>query len=157
MSDEITVTVRIDGTERRCTVGGGATLLELLREDAGVTEVHRGCDSARCGACTVLLDGDPVKACTVLAGQADGASVTTAAGLAEDGELHPVQSALAENHGLQCGFCTPGMVVSAAAFLEDAADPSREEIREALTGNLCRCTGYTKIVEGIERAASEMD
>lgn len=156
-SSSISVTLEVNDEPRTSTVPAGTTLLSLLRDHLSLTGAHRGCDSGRCGACTVLLDGDPVKSCTVLAGQADGSSVTTVEGLADGDELHPVQSALCEMHGLQCGFCTPGIVVSAASLLDENPSPTREEIQRALQGNLCRCTGYTKIIQSIETAADAFE
>lgn len=156
-NDTISVTLELNDESQTLTVPAGTTLLSLLRDHRSLTGTHRGCDSGRCGACTVLLDGDPVKSCTVLAGQADGSSVTTVEGLADGDDLHPVQSALWELHGFQCGFCTPGVVVSAASLLDENPSPTREEIRRALQGNLCRCTGYTKIIESIEAAADAFE
>lgn len=156
-NESISVALEVNDERRTVTVPAGTTLLSLLREHQSLTGTHRGCDSGRCGACTVLLDGDPVKSCTVLAAQAHGGSVTTVEGLADGDGLHPVQAALWETHGLQCGFCTPGVVVSAASLLDDNPSPTREEIRRALQGNLCRCTGYTKIIEGIETAAEAFE
>ena len=128
-------------------------LVELLREQLGLTGTHVGCDTSQCGACTVLVDGDAVKSCTMLAVQANGRAVTTVEGLARDGRLHPVQQAFVECHGLQCGFCTPGMIMAAVHLLQHNANPSEGEIAAALEGNLCRCTGYVNIVAAVKRAA----
>ena len=131
-------------------------LVYVLRERLGLTGTNVGCDTTTCGACTVLLDGRSVKSCTLLAVQADGREVTTIEGLARDGELHPLQRAFHEEHGLQCGFCTPGMIMAAASLIEEGEDLSEEGIRLGLEGNLCRCTGYPNIVKAIRRAAGEL-
>lgn len=151
MSD--TVTLHVNGEKQSVAVEGRTLLVHALRDGLGLTGAHVGCDTSQCGACTVLLDGRAVKSCTVLARQADGREVTTIEGLATDGELHPLQRAFVEHHGLQCGFCTPGIILTAADLFSRDASPSDEEIRHALRGNLCRCTGYQGIVESI-RAAS---
>ena len=129
--------------------------MHLLREPLGLTGTHVGCDTTSCGACTVLLDGTPVKSCTLFAVQADGREVTTVEGLRQDGQLHPLQEGFKEEHGLQCGFCTPGMMLVAVALLEENPDPTEEEVRWALSGNICRCTGYQNIVKAVQWAASE--
>jgi aerobic carbon-monoxide dehydrogenase small subunit len=144
-----TVTLVVNGEERSLAVEGRTLLVHALRDGLGLTGAHIGCDTSQCGACTVLLDGRAVKSCTVLAAQADGREVTTIEGLAQDGELHPIQRAFVEHHGLQCGFCTPGMILTASDLLSQGGTPSDEEIRHALRGNLCRCTGYQGIVESI--------
>ena len=144
-----TVTLAVNGEERSLEVEGRTLLVHALRDGLGLTGTHIGCDTSQCGACTVLLDGRAVKSCTVLAQQADGREITTIEGLAPDGELHPLQRAFVEHHGLQCGFCTPGMILTAADLLSRGDSPSDEEIRHALRGNLCRCTGYQGIVESI--------
>jgi carbon-monoxide dehydrogenase small subunit len=131
-------------------------LVEFLRQHLDLTGTHVGCDTSQCGACVVHLNGESVKSCTMLAVQAEGAKVTTIEGLAEDGELHPMQAAFREHHGLQCGFCTPGMIMSAIDLVQRNPDPSEQEIREWLEGNLCRCTGYHNIVKAIGAAAAEM-
>ena len=131
-------------------------LVHFIRETAGLTGTHIGCDSTHCGACTVLLDGTPVKSCTVLAVQADGREVTTVEGLAQNGQLHPLQQGFKEEHGLQCGYCTPGMMLTAKALLDQNPNPSEDDIRWAISGNLCRCTGYMNIVKAIQWAAQEM-
>jgi carbon-monoxide dehydrogenase small subunit len=128
-------------------------LVQFLRERLGLTGTHVGCDTSSCGACTVHIDGEAVKSCTVLAVQADGAEITTIEGLARDGELHPVQQAFHEEHALQCGYCTPGMIMSAAYLLEQNPNPSEQEVRHGLEGNLCRCTGYQNIVNAVLAAA----
>ena len=143
----------VNGEERSVEVEGRTLLVHALRDGLGLTGAHIGCDTSQCGACTVLLEGRAVKSCTVLAHQAEGREITTIEGLAADGELHPLQRAFVEHHGLQCGFCTPGIILTAADLLSRSAAPSDEEIRHALRGNLCRCTGYQGIVESI-RAAS---
>lgn len=132
-------------------------LSEFLRDYQNLTGTHRGCETAKCGACTVMLDGDAVKSCNLLAVQADGREVTTVEGLADGQDLHPVQEAIWDAHGMQCGYCTPGIVMNAAAFLEENDDPSATEVQEVLAGNICRCTGYTKVVEGVQQAAEQMD
>jgi aerobic carbon-monoxide dehydrogenase small subunit len=144
-----TVALVVNGEERSLEVEGRTLLVHALRDGLGLTGAHIGCDTSQCGACTVLLDGSAVKSCTVLAHQAEGREVTTIEGLAQDGELHPIQRAFVEHHGLQCGFCTPGVILTAADLLSRGGSPSDEEIRHALRGNLCRCTGYQGIVESI--------
>ncbi len=151
MSYEITVTV--NGTEYTDSVEARLLLADYLRDTLGLTGTHVGCDTTNCGACTILLDGSSVKSCTVFAVQANGHSVTTVEGLAKDGELHPVQAAFREEHGLQCGFCTPGMMISIAQLLERNPSPTEAEIREGILGNLCRCTGYHNIVKAAQTAA----
>lgn len=131
-------------------------LVSFLREDLGLTGTHVGCDTSNCGACTVLLDGEPVKSCTVLAVQADGCHVQTIEGFATDGELHPLQQAFWEEHGLQCGFCTTGMIMAAAGLLVETPEPTEAQIRRGLEGNLCRCTGYQNIVRAVQRAAHQL-
>ena len=147
------ITVSVDGVSYSDDVEPRTLLLHYLRESLGKTGTVVGCDTSNCGACTVHLDGESVKSCSVLAVQADGSSVTTIEGLAQDGVLHPMQQAFHENHGLQCGYCTPGMIMSACALLKDNPDPSESEIREGLEGNLCRCTGYQNIVKSVQAAA----
>jgi len=131
-------------------------LVHWLRDDLRLTATHVGCDTTSCGACTVLVDGTPIKSCTMLAVQADGRAVTTVEGLATNGQLHPVQAAFKEEHGLQCGFCTPGMMLVAAALLERNEDPTEKDIRWAISGNMCRCTGYQNIVKSVELAAGQI-
>jgi len=143
----------LNGNPVEVEVAPQTLLVELLREKLKLTGTHVGCDTSQCGACTVLVDGDAVKSCTMLAVQAQGRSVTTVEGLARDGNMHPVQQGFIEMHGLQCGFCTPGMIMAAVHLLQHNANPSEAEIAIALEGNLCRCTGYTNIVAAVKRAA----
>src|SRR2546425_13218295 len=131
-------------------------LVSFLREELGLTGTHIGCETTNCGACTILLDGKAVKSCTVLAVQADGREVRTVEGLETDGKLHPIQEGFVEEHGLQCGFCTPGMMMCSVAFLQKNPHPTEEQIRRAISGNLCRCTGYVNIVKAIQHAANKM-
>ncbi|GAA4360378.1 (2Fe-2S)-binding protein [Angustibacter luteus] len=147
------VTVTVDGVQYSDDVEPRLLLVQHLRENLGKTGTVIGCDTSNCGACTVHLDGVSVKSCTVLAVQADGHEVTTIEGLATDGELHPMQAAFHEHHALQCGYCTPGMIMSACALLNDNPDPSEDEVREGLEGNLCRCTGYQNIVAAVQAAS----
>ena len=149
------ISVTINGAAQTHDVEARQLLVDYVRSTVGLTGTHIGCDTTSCGVCTVLLDGVPVKACTVLAAQADGHEVTTVEGLKADGQLHAVQKAFKENHGLQCGFCTPAMMLVGAALLESNDDPSEDEIRWAISGNLCRCTGYINIVKSIQAAAAE--
>ena len=151
-----TISVTVNGEERSLDVEPRLLLVHLLREKLGLTGTHVGCDTTSCGACTVSLDGRAVKSCTVFAVQADGGSVETVEGLAQGGTLHPLQEGFWEKHGLQCGFCTPGMLMSARDFLQRHPDPTEEEIRHGISGNLCRCTGYNKIVEAIQYAAAKL-
>jgi len=150
------ITVTVNGAARAADVESRLLLVHLLRESFRLTGTHIGCDTTHCGACTVLLDGQPVKSCTVLAVQANGADITTVEGLEQNGKLHPIQEAFWEKHGLQCGYCTPGMMLSGCALLARNKSPSETEIREAISGNLCRCTGYVNIVKAIEYAAEKM-
>ncbi len=150
------IRVIVNGEERRAQVEARTLLVHLLREQLRLTGTHIGCDTSHCGACTVLLDGRPVKSCTVLAVQADGHELLTVEGLAPDGVLHPVQEGFRAEHGLQCGFCTPGMMMSAVALLNANANPDEATIRRAISGNLCRCTGYVNIVKAIQHAAAQM-
>jgi len=154
MANKISVTV--NGTTHTGEVEGRVLLVDYLRENLSLTGTHVGCDTSSCGACTVHLDGKAVKSCTLLAAQADGCAVTTVEGLSSNGELHPIQEGFKEEHGLQCGFCTPGMMMTATDLLQNNADPSEHEIREALEGNFCRCTGYHNIVKSIQHAAKKM-
>ncbi len=147
----------MNGKREEAEVQPRLLLAQFIRESLGLTGTHIGCDTTSCGACTVILDGKAVKSCTLFAVQADGKEILTIEGLAKDGVLDPVQEGFWEKHGLQCGFCTPGMVMSAYSFLQDHPDPSEAEIRRAISGNLCRCTGYQKIVEAIQYAAAKMD
>ncbi len=148
-----TITLRLNGKSVTATVEARTLLVELLRERLGLTGTHVGCDTSQCGACTVHVDGRSVKSCTMLALEADGREVTSIEGLAADGELHPMQKAFHESHALQCGFCTPGMVMSAVDLVRRRPDASEQEIREWLEGNLCRCTGYHNIVKAVQAAA----
>tara|TARA_B100000745_G_scaffold292617_1_gene233681 strand:- start:369 stop:839 length:471 start_codon:yes stop_codon:yes gene_type:complete len=150
------VTITVNGDEQESEVEPRLLLAQFLRENLNLTGTHIGCDTTSCGACTILLDGKSVKSCTVLAVQADGCEVTTIEGLADGDNLHPVQEGFWEKHGLQCGFCTPGMIMSAVALLEDNPNPSEEEIRNGLSGNVCRCTGYHNIVLAIQYAADKI-
>jgi carbon-monoxide dehydrogenase small subunit len=150
----VTIRVTVNGEERVAEVEPRDLLVHTLRDDLGLTGTHVGCDTSSCGACTVHLDGEAVKSCTVLSVQADGHEVTTIEGLAgADGELHPLQQGFWEKHGLQCGFCTPGMIMAAADLLARNPNPTEEEIRHGLEGNLCRCTGYHNIVNAVQYAA----
>ena len=156
MGDEIDVEVRVNGETRRSRVPAQLTLADFLRERCGLTGTHLGCEHGVCGACTVLLDGEAVRSCLVFAVQLDGAEVTAVEDMAgPGGELSPVQAAFRDHHGLQCGFCTPGFVVSVTAFLRDHPDPTDEEIRRGLSGNLCRCTGYQGIMAAVRAAAGQ--
>ena len=148
--------LEVNGQAVQLQVDPHRLLVEVLREQLGLTGTHVGCDTSQCGACTVLLDGQPVKSCTLLALQAEGRRVTSVEGLAQDGECHPIQQAFIDCHGLQCGFCTPGMIMSAVCLLSKQAEPSDDQIAQALDGNLCRCTGYVNIVESVQLAARTM-
>jgi carbon-monoxide dehydrogenase small subunit len=148
-----TVRVTVNGSARETDVEPRTLLVSFLRETLGLTGTNVGCDTSSCGACTVLLDGESVKSCTVLAVQTDGSEITTIEGLADGEQLHPVQEAFRRNHGLQCGFCTPGMVMASVALLKDNPSPTEEDVRRGLEGNLCRCTGYHNIVSAVLDAA----
>jgi len=147
------ISVSVNGVSHQHDVEPRLLLVHYLRDVLGLTGTHIGCETSLCGACTILLDGQAVKSCTMLAVQADGAEVTTIEGLVKDGKLHPMQEGFWERHGLQCGYCTPGMIIAATQIIDRNANPSREEIRHGLEGNLCRCTGYQHIVEAVEYAA----
>jgi aerobic carbon-monoxide dehydrogenase small subunit len=151
------ITVNVNGTDRSAEVEPRLLLVHFLRQTLALTGTHIGCDTTSCGACTVLLDGMPVKSCTVFAVQVNGRDVTTVEGLAPAGGLHPLQEGFKEEHGLQCGFCTPGMMLTASALLAENPNPSAEEIRWALSGNICRCTGYQNIVNAVQWAARKME
>jgi aerobic carbon-monoxide dehydrogenase small subunit len=151
-----TVSLTVNGKPMSATVEGRTLLVQLLREQLGLTGTHVGCDTSQCGACVVHVDGKSVKSCTMLAVQANGAKVTTIEGLAKNGELHPMQAAFREHHGLQCGFCTPGMVMSAVDLANRNAAPSEQDVREWLEGNICRCTGYHNIVKAVQAGARAM-
>jgi aerobic carbon-monoxide dehydrogenase small subunit len=153
MGARVRIAVTVNGELRESEVEARTLLVHWLRDELGLTGTHIGCDTTNCGACTVHLNGESVKSCTVLAAQADGATVTTIEGLATDGGLHPLQDAFWTKHGLQCGYCTPGMIMAAADLLQRNPNPSEEEIRHGLEGNLCRCTGYHNIVEAVKTAA----
>ena len=153
---ESDITVTVNGAAHRAALEPRKTLADFLREDCGLTGTHLGCEHGVCGACTVIMDGRAVRSCLVFAVQAEGAEITTVEGLATDGALTPVQQAFIDNHGLQCGFCTPGFIVSVTAFLESNPDPGPDEIREGLSGNICRCTGYQGIIKAVTQAAEAM-
>ena len=150
------ISVTVNGTRHEADVEPRQLLVYLIRETIGLTGTNVGCDTSTCGACTVLLDGQSVKSCTMLAVQADGHEVTTIEGMARNGELHPIQQAFHEHHGLQCGYCTPGMIMAAASLIAENPDLTEEQVRLGLEGNLCRCTGYQNIVKAILAAADEM-
>lgn len=150
------ISLAVNGVRQEADVEPRTLLVYFLREQLGLTGTNVGCDTSSCGACTVLVDGESVKSCTMLAAQADGHEVTTIEGLARNGEWHPLQRAFHEHHGLQCGYCTPGMIMAAASYLEENPSPDEGEVREALEGNLCRCTGYHNIVKAVLAAAEEL-
>ena len=153
---EHSISITVNGEKRTGHVEARKTLADWLREDCGLTGTHLGCEHGVCGACTVLVDGQAVKSCTMFAVQADGHDIQTVEGLATASELHPLQEGFRQEHGLQCGFCTPGMMLTAKALLERNPDPTEDEVRWALSGNLCRCTGYQNIVKAVKMAAEEM-
>ena len=150
------VRVKVNGRDHEAEIEPRLLLVHFIREVLALTGTHVGCDTTNCGACTVLLDGRPVKSCTVFAVQADGREIRTIEGVANNGKLHPLQEGFKEEHGLQCGFCTPGMIMSACALLEKNPHPSEQEIRWGISGNLCRCTGYQNIVKAVQYAANKM-
>jgi len=150
------IRVSVNGTGCEAEVESRLLLVHFIRDMLRLTGTHIGCDTTHCGACTVLLDGEPVKSCTVLAVQADGREVMTVEGLEQNGQLHPLQEGFWEKHGLQCGYCTPGMMMTGYALLKSNAKPSEEEIRKAISGNLCRCTGYVNIVKAVQHAAARL-
>lgn len=150
------VTLKINGIEYSREVESRKLLCDFIREDLGLTGTHVGCEHGQCGTCTILLNGTSIKSCLMLAVQAEGAEIQTVEGLAQDGQMHPLQEAFWENHGLQCGFCTPGMLMSAKHLLDTNPDPTEEEIRVGIAGNLCRCTGYVNIVRAIRAAAGKL-
>jgi carbon-monoxide dehydrogenase small subunit len=152
----LSIKVKINGAAREATIEPRLLLVHFIRETLGLTGTHIGCDTTNCGACTVLLNGKPVKSCTVLAAQADGGEVMTVEGLAQNGTLHPIQEGFWEKHGLQCGFCTPGMMMTTYALLKKNPNPSEEDVRWAISGNLCRCTGYVNIVKAVQYAAEKL-
>mgnify|MGYP002761012842 FL=1 len=161
MTDKREITLTVNGTEHTIEVEPRRLLVHAIREDLDMTGTHIGCDTGNCGACTVLRDGEPVKSCLMFAVQADGAEIMTVEGMEDlpeaQGDLHPLQEGFREEHGLQCGYCTPGMLMAGKALLDENPDPDEAEIREAISGNLCRCTGYQNIVKSIEYAADELE
>ena len=150
------IQVTVNGVQQQAEVEARLLLVHFIRETLNLTGTHIGCDTTHCGACTVLLDGAPVKSCTMFAVQAQGREIRTVEGLERDGQLHPVQEGFMQEHGLQCGFCTPGMMMTSVALLERTPDPSEQDIREAISGNLCRCTGYVNIVRSVRYAAEKL-
>ncbi len=155
-SQLVKVRITINGAEREAEVEPRLLLVHFIRETLNLTGTHIGCDTTNCGACTVLLDQQPVKSCTIFAVQANGRQIMTVEGLAKDGKLHPIQQGFMDEHGLQCGFCTPGMMMTGYALLQQNADPSEDQIRRAISGNLCRCTGYVNIVKSMQNAARNL-
>jgi carbon-monoxide dehydrogenase small subunit len=153
---KIEITVKVNGVEHRAEVEPRLLLVHFLRESLRLTGTHIGCDTSHCGACTVVVDGRAVKSCTMFAAQTDGREVMTVEGLERDGKLHPLQEGFFEEHGLQCGYCTPGMLMTGVAFLTANTNPTEDEIRHAISGNLCRCTGYVNIVKAYQYAAARM-
>lgn len=156
MARKIRIRVKVNGTDHEAEVEPRLLLVHFLRDVLGLTGTHVGCDTTNCGACTVLFEGKPVKSCTIFAVQADGQEIRTIEGVADHGKLHPLQEGFREEHGLQCGFCTPGMILAAQALLERNPHPTEQEIRWAISGNLCRCTGYQNIVKAVQYAANKM-
>ena len=156
MSARISFELTVNGRPRELNVEARKTLADALREDLGLTGTHLGCEHGVCGACTVIVNGEAVRSCLMLAVQARNAEILTIEGLEQNGQLHPIQQSFRESHSFQCGFCTPGFVLSTFAFLKESTSPSEEEIREALSGNICRCTGYQSIVEGVQLAAQKL-
>jgi carbon-monoxide dehydrogenase small subunit len=150
------VTITVNGVKHTKAVEDRTLLVNFLRDELGLTGTHVGCDTSQCGCCTVHVNGRAVKSCTMVAGQADGAQVTTIEGMAKKGKLHPIQQAFSECHGLQCGFCTPGMIMATAGLLKDNPNPTEDEIYKGLEGNLCRCTGYINIVKAVKKSAKLM-
>ncbi len=154
--EKVSIRITINGQSYQRKVEPRLLLVQFIREELGLTGTHIGCDVTYCGACTVLVNDKPTKSCTMLAVQADGGEILTVEGLEQDGELHPLQKAFSKNHGLQCGYCTPGMLMSSMALLAENPDPSPDEIRKGISGNLCRCTGYNNIIKSIQAAAKAM-
>jgi carbon-monoxide dehydrogenase small subunit len=150
------ISLKLNGETQTREIESRLLLVHFIREELNLTGTHIGCDTTSCGACTVLMNGRPVKSCTVFAVQADGAEITTVEGLAQNGTLHPIQEGFMEKHGLQCGYCTPGMMMTAVALLKDNPSPTEEEVRWGISGNLCRCTGYVNIVKAVQYAAAKM-
>jgi carbon-monoxide dehydrogenase small subunit len=157
MADRVTVSVTVNGEQRSADCEGRMLLVHFLRDTLGLTGTHWGCDTSNCGVCVVSVDGTPMKSCTVLAAMVDGSEITTVEGLEGPDGLHPIQQGFMECHGLQCGYCTPGMMIAAKWLLENNADPSEDEIRDALSGQLCRCTGYHNIVKSVQWAADKIN
>ena len=155
-TDRVPIGIEVNGVHYRLTVKVSALLVDVLRDELGLKGTKRGCNQGQCGTCTVLLEGHPVNSCILLAVQADGKKITTIEGMASDDRLHPLQEAFVDEGAVQCGFCTSGMILSAKALLDEKKDPSDREIRRALSGNLCRCTGYTKIIRAVKKAAQAM-
>lgn len=155
-TENVNVTMTVNGEERSAEVEPRTLLVHYLRDSLGLTGTHVGCDTSQCGACVVDVDGKTTKSCTMFAVQLEGAEVTTIEGLAQEGKYHPMQEGFWAEHGLQCGYCTPGMIMSSIQLLEENPDPTDEEIREGLEGNMCRCTGYQNIVNAVKHAAAEM-
>ncbi len=155
MANPVPVNLTVNGKARKATVEPRLLLVHLLREQLGLTGTHIGCDTSQCGACTVIIDGQSAKSCTIFAVQADGSEILTIEGVANETELHPLQEGFWEEHGLQCGYCTPGMIMSAINLLKENPHPTQQEIREGISGNFCRCTGYQHIVSAIEYAAKK--
>ena len=155
-NNAIFVEVTVNGGVYQREIEPRTLLVEFIREELGLTGTHIGCDTSYCGACTVLMDGRPVKSCTLLAAQADGSEISTVEGMESDEGLHPLQTAFSEHHGLQCGYCTPGMLMSAKHLLDENPEPSREEIKKGIAGNVCRCTGYQNIITAVEDAAQKL-
>ena len=155
-NNSLFVEVTVNGGTYQREIEPRTLLVEFIREELGLTVTDIGCDTSYCGACTVLMDGRPVKSCTVLAAQADGTEISTVEGLELGGELHPLQTAFSEHHGLQCGYCTPGMLMSSKHLLDENPNPSREEIKKCIAGNVCRCTGYQNIITAVEDAAQKL-
>jgi len=155
-ADMVSIVIEANGVPHRLKVKNSALLLDVLREELELKGTKQGCDQGQCGTCTVLLDGRPVLSCILLAVQADGKKITTIEGLASEGRLHPIQESFVEEGAVQCGFCTPGMILSSKALLDEKKDPSDHEIRKALSGNLCRCTGYAKIIRAVKKAGQAM-
>jgi len=156
MPDSVIVDITVNGASYQREIEPRLLLVEFLREQIGLTGTHIGCDTSYCGACTVTLNGKLVKSCTCLAVQADGGKVETVEGLEQNGELHPLQEAFSEHHGLQCGYCTPGMLMASRSLLEENPNPTADEIRQGIAGNLCRCTGYVNIIKAVDAAAVKM-
>jgi carbon-monoxide dehydrogenase small subunit len=155
-TQRVAVEITVNGTCYRREVEPRMLLVEFIREEIRLTGTHIGCDTSYCGACTLILDGDAVKSCTLFAVQADGGEIVTVEGLEKDGELHPLQQAFSKEHGLQCGYCTPGMLMSSLTLLADEPEPTEKDIRKCLSGNLCRCTGYQNIIKAIQTAAKDL-